>query len=308
MTKLSALLLAIAFAPAAFAMEEQSSPPIGIPQGEDPCRLDLSVKRQVYWNGLYGRGYEAGSSIGYEPAQLAISHSGAACDFFIVISNVDEGLSGPGGRLAYDILDTPGGRSLDSRDPLGSPFTRLSGAFSQDSGTIDEQLFVSIPSGQALRTGSYTGGAILRLYRDGALPELISQVQLPIIVPIAPVLSISSADLGFAKSASISLGNLEAGGRAQIGFVVDTNMPISIRAESENAGTLRHEHGVASIPYRTTVEGQIFDLSAGAASRSIDIAPGVGKNVLIAIDTDPQKGAPAGSYSDTLTLIFSSEG
>ncbi len=291
----------------AFA-EEQASPPIGIPQGETPCDLDLSVKRQIYWNGLYGRGYEAGSSIAFEPAQISVSHSGIACDFFIVISNVSDGLMGPGGRLSYDILDSPGGRSLDSKDPLGSSFTRLSGAFVEDGPSIDEQLFVSVSPGQAVRSGSYDGGPVLRLYRDGAFPELVTQVQLPIVVPVAPVLTISSPDLGASRTASISLGRLEDGGRAEIGFVIDTNIPISLRAESENAGKLRHQNGAAMIPYRTIADGKNFDLSAGAASSSIDITPGSGKNILIGIETDPSGGAPAGSYSDTLTLTFSSEG
>jgi hypothetical protein len=298
-SKIAAFLLLCSFSPSAWSQETDA--------GQAPCDLQISVRKDVFWRGLYGRGYEAAAPVVFEPAEISIRHQGAACSYFVSFSGATTGLQGQNGTLVYDILDSPNGRSLNSVNLQGNALTRIEGTFEAEEAERTIEVFLSVPSRQLVRAGTYQGGPVVHLYRNAALPELVEQVQIPVTVPVAANLSVTSSDFQ-ANRTDVSLGSLEQGGQANLSFHVDANIPVRVRVESLNAGKLRHELGVASIPYNLTLESTKINLSSGGYDKTFDIPVDSGRDIGVDITTDPVKSAPAGNYIDTVTFVFSSDG
>ena len=130
----------------------------------EPCRLELSGDTAIEWRGLYGRGYEVtGQEQDFEALPVTVRHEGAACDYIVVATPLSSGadgvLTGAGDRLSWDLLSTPNGPSLLSRDFLGSLATQIAGRFEAEMGAQPLSLFVTIPPGQFVRGGHYEGSA-----------------------------------------------------------------------------------------------------------------------------------------------------
>lgn len=298
MIDLLAILALVLPIPSAFAQDDHGQ----------TCSLDLDVRGEVSWRGVYGRGYEASSPSIAEPASVVVRHEGSPCAYFVVVSGAQSGLGGPGGSLSFDVLDAPSGRSIASADQMGSSGMRLQGAFREGEEEEQQPIFVSIPPGQNVRGGSYAGVAMISLYEDGAVPRLVRQAPLPVSARVPPTLSVMSPLFGAGRAASVSLGQLSNGARADIDFLVTSNGGVSVRLSSGSGGQLVHQTGLLSLPYRASLAGRRIELSSGPVSQSFPVSPGVSASLPLSIEVDPVPGAAAGSYSDTLTITFSSDG
>lgn len=294
------------------AADPQTAPPplplqpsIPAPDDARPCSLSLDVRGEVAWRGLYGRGYESASPVAYEPAMVSVRHDGAPCAYFVVVTG-DGQLTGSGGSLSYDVLDAPSGRSVVSSDPLGSAGRRIGGTFRTGEDVAQVPVFVSLPPSQPARSGTYSGISRISLYRDGVVPELIQEAPLGVSVPVQPVLSVSSSLAS--RSSSLDLGFIDKGAQASVDFTVVSNVRVAGRIESSGKGTLVHQSGVSSIPYRLTFGGRRVELSVGSAVERFDVVPGSPASLPLIISVESVPGALAGRYSDTLTVTFSSEG
>ena len=299
-TAMIAGLLAIlpATAPAAAQTADDSA--------ATPCRLDVENRGEVAWRGLYGRGYEASSPPTSEPVLLTVRHAGQACRWFVVVHGVEGGLRGAGDTLAYDILDAPAGRSIAARDPLGTLATRRSGAFAGGEDQVQLPLFVALPPSQPVAGGTYTGQAIVSLYRDAGVPELIRQIPLVVSARVPPVVSVSAPAFATARTTTLDLGRLENGAAATVDFTVTANVGVTVTLSSQGRGRLVHATGLTGIPYTATLAGRPADLSATSAALSLPRTT-TPRALPLTITVPAAKGAAAGRYSDTITLTFSAD-
>ena len=277
--------------------------------GVDPCRLDLRLAGQVTWRGTYGRGYEASSADNLEQVNVAVLHEGEACRWFVTADRPVDGAfltSAGGGRLAFDVLQSPSGPSILSDDVEGTTFSRLEGAFASTDGSQALPLFVSIPPGQVVRAGTYSSQIIMRLYRVGnGSPQLVAQAPLPVLAAVPPILSVSSRDFApGALGGSLDLGNLEQGGSKTVGFDVVANSDISITFASAGAGLLRHQFGSLGIPYRVIAGGRSVNLAGVGSVERFTASPGTPLALDLVIVVDPPRQAAAGTYRDELVVTF----
>lgn len=272
-----------------------------------PCSLEMVVGSEISWRGLYGRGYEASSPQTAEPAMLRVRHSGGACRYMVVVSDVVP-LVGQGATLSFDVLDAPSGRSIASSDPSGGPGQRVERLAADGESDETISVYVTIPPSQQVRGGSYSGSALVSLYHADGHPELVSQTPLAISVRVPPSLSVRSDLFSSSRSAFVDLGLLEDGTTTTVDFSVTANVSVSVRVESQTGGMLRHQSGLAGISYSLRLAGTVLDLGGGQASSRLDITPGLSRDVPMLIETQPYQSAPAGRYSDTITVTFSSEG
>jgi len=301
------LVFAIAFCVAAPALGNGPQTGGEGPRSTIPCALGLELRGEVAWRGLYGRGYEASSPSTSEPVSIGVRHAGAGCSYFVVVSGVEQGLSGPGASLAFDVLDEPSGRSISSSSVQGSSLTRLQGSFPEGDEFRPLSLFVTIPPGQNVRGGSYSGRATVSLYRDSSLSELVQQIPLPVSARVPPVLSVRSSIFLSQRSGSIDLGRLDQGADAEVDFSLTTNVATSVRIESANGGKLEHQSGTTSIPYRASMAGRPIDLSSGSDTNRLEVSLGTTVDLPLRILVAPSNGAAAGVYHDTITVTFTAD-
>ncbi len=279
------------------------------------CRLEMRVENSIDWQGLYGRGYEVfEKEESFEVANVTIRHEGAACDWFLTGASETGGgspqLFGPYGTLVYDVLHTPNGPSLLSPDYTGNQFSRLRGRFGAGAGAQQVTLYIAIPPDQYVGGGSYSGQAILRLFRDDlASPELADQSPLGIIAPVASVLKVESMEAGpGVRTLNVDLGNLEPGADRTLDFSVRSNALVRATVQSANRGKLTHRFGAPGIPYRLAIGDRLVDLTGTTTSEPIAEATPTDLPVPFHIAVDPQPGAAAGNYTDTLTITFIVDG
>lgn len=283
-------------------------PSLAEAKSSSPCSLDLENIREISWRGPSGRGYEAAVASLEEPSVISVRHKGDACKFFLVISDPDHELSGPGSSLHFDVLDAPSGRSILSPDAGPLSQRRIPGSFSQGDDEKQQPVFIALPSGQNVRSGSYSGSAVISLYRDEATPELVRQVPLSISARVPPLLSVSSSFFAGSYSSSIDLGRLEKGASALVDFSVTSNTGVAVRLESSNKGQLRHQYGVSSIPYRASLAGRNINLKSQSGKENFSLPTGIASDIPLEIEVDAVPNALAGNYSDIMTITFSAEG
>lgn len=283
---------------------------------EEPCTLKLTVDNSVDWRGLYGRGYEVfedGES--FETVTISVRHQGAACQFVLTAAPLSSGgvnaLTGPGDPLYYDVLKTTSGPSFLSTDFQGTATSRVEGQFSSGRSVQGATMYVSIPANQVVRGGIYSGQVIVRLFRaDNGIQDLVAEVPLVILAPVASVLKIRSDDFPQGiRETSIDLGDLSRATRAAIDFNIMSNAEVAVTFQSANRGHLAHEAGAPGIKYNLAFKGDNIDLSTAAASSRISYMPSrTERAVPIEIVVPTPTGLPAaGQYSDTLMVTFTAE-
>lgn len=279
-----------------------------------PCRLEMEVDGVISWHGPFGRGYEVfAPDETIEVATVSIRHDGGPCRYFLTAApseGSDNVLRGPEDSLRFDVLHQPSGPSLLSPDYSGSQFSRLPGQFGAGMGAHDLMLYVTIPPGQFVAGGTYSGQALLRLFRDDpAGPELADQVPIGVVAPVAAVLEVDSTDAGTGSNAmSVDLGDLSAGADRTLDFTVRSNAPVFARFESANRGMLAHQAGAPGIAYRLSVGGVPVDLQNALAAYQLGRPGSNHLPVPVRITVPPHESAAAGNYEDTLTVVFVVDG
>ncbi len=277
----------------------------------EECRLELRIDNNIEWKGLYGRGYDvfAGEE-SFEIVSLFIRHEGAACDYFLTGIVEDGGgtqtLQGPVGQLAFDVLSQPSGPSVLSQDYFGDQLSRLRGRFPRGAGSQQVTLYVAIPPEQFVRGGTYSGRTVFRLFEEElGSPNLADQDVLGIIVPVASTLRVQSREAGpGGRDLSIDLGNLAQGADRTLDFTITSNAAITTEVASANRGELAHFANAPGIEYRLWMGGRQFDLSQPFARQHLEIPSSTGSALPLRVVVNPQPGAAAGEYSDTLTVTF----
>tara|TARA_R110000787_G_scaffold3020_10_gene12181 strand:+ start:25808 stop:26761 length:954 start_codon:yes stop_codon:yes gene_type:complete len=283
---------------------------------DEPCALELTVDNSVDWRGLYGRGYEVFSEEeSFETVTISVRHQGAACQFVLTASPLSSGgvnaLSGPGDPLYYDVLKTTSGPSFLSTDFQGTATSRIEGKFGTGNSAQGATLYVSIPSNQIVRGGTYSGQVMVRLFRaDSGIQDLVAEAPLAILAPVASVLKIRSDDFPQGiRETSIDLGDLSRATRAAVDFNIMSNADVAVTFQSANRGKLAHEAGAPGISYNLAFKGENIDLSTSASSSRLNYAHGrMERAVPLEIVVPQPSGLPAaGQYNDTLTVTFTAE-
>lgn len=278
------------------------------------CRLEMEVDSAISWHGPFGRGYEVfAPDETIEVATVSIRHEGGPCRYFLTAAPneaSDNTLHGPEGSLRFDILRQPSGPSLLSPDYTGNQFSRLPGQFGAGVGAQEAMLYVTIPPGQFVAGGTYSGQSILRLFRDDpAGPELADQAPVSVVAPVAAVLEVDSMEAGTGSNAmSVDLGDLTAGVDRTLDFTVRSNAPVAARFDSANRGMLAHHARAPGIAYHLSVGGMQVDLQNALATYQIGMPGSAQLPVPLRITVPANVNAAAGNYQDTLTVVFIVDG
>ncbi len=307
---MAAIMLSSANSAPAAAQNDALAP------AEGPCEMELSVDNSVDWRGPYGRGYEVfGNDESFETVNISVRKEGQPCDFFLTATANGAGgqasLEGPDSRLSFDVLKTTNGPSFLSSDLFGSQLSRIEGKFGSGRGGYSGALFVSIPTGQFVRGGKFTGQALIRLFRDGVNgPELVSEAPLAILAPVASVLEVRS-DLfpEGVRETGIDLGDLSVASRRNVDFEISSNADISLTFQSANNGKLAHNAGGPGINYNLMLRGEQLDLAGQPATHQLAYSGNnQSQSVPLEISVPAPHGLPAaGQYNDTLTVTFTAE-
>ena len=277
-----------------------------------PCDLELTGDTSIEWRGLYGRGYEVtGTQQEFETLGVTVRHQGAACDYFLVATpnsaGSDNVLLGAGDRIYWDLLSQTSGPSIVSQDFFGSLDTQLRGSFGAGIGSQPIMLYFTIPPGQFVRGGYYDGQLLVRLFRDdGATPELVSELPVALIAPVASILQVRSDEfVGGARETTIDLGDLTVRSTRTLSFELVSNATVEVGFKSQNRGLLAHEFNAPGIPYDLRLNGSRLSLD-GSARQRLDMTAQDGSSVAeVEIAVSPaQIALPAGLYSDSLTITF----
>lgn len=277
-----------------------------------PCRIELQLASSVDWLGPLGRGYEvfAGGE-SYETVAVEMRHSGATCRYALTGSaasgSVTPHLTSGASSLGFDILSTTNGPSLLSPDYFGTQTSRIEGQFAAGSSVQMVPLLVAIPAGQFVRSGTYQGQALLRVFTaEEGSERLQAEVPLTIATRVASGLEIRSPDFGPGlRETSIDLGDISGAAEREIDFTVRANADVNVSFRSQNGGRLAHAQGAPGIAYQLNVRGIAVDPSAGNAIPMPFREDGAEHDVPIRIEIpNSATGRAAGYYRDTLLVTF----
>lgn len=279
------------------------------------CDLALRVQSNLYWRGIHGRGYQVFDHENViEPVALTVRHSGKPCRFAIVAmpqnaSNVPV-LRGRRTDMQYDVRSTPQGQTVLSLDYFPPPANQITGAFGRGDDSQTFSVYVTVPVGQVVPAGTYTGNAIIRLFEIGDdRPQLSDEELLSVTVPVTPALEVALANAASgARQTSVDLGELTQGSERSVGFTLRSNSDVKITLTSLNRGFLAHDKGAPGIKYRAILDGTPIDLHAPATTRIKWNGGGHFRNVGLDIRVPAvPRGTAAGSYRDTITVNFTAE-
>lgn len=276
----------------------------------EPCRLELATTGSVEWRGLYGRGYDVlEPAESFEPVNVIVRHTGAACRFFLTASAGPGGqqLIGPAGRLTYDILNEPQGRSVLTADYLGTETSRIYGEFGEGAAEEGKALYVAIPADQFVSGGRYHSTALLRAFRMGANgPELAGEAPIAVNTFVPSVAKVNLASLpDGVRETMIDFGDLTVPQTQTFKLQIRTNAEISLSLQSSHGGKLVHDSGFAKVPYMVRMRGQPINMASRLrfgraetmASRQLDLP--------IDLTIAGTSGRlPAGHYSDILLVTI----
>ncbi len=275
----------------------------------EPCRVSLDTGGGQYWRGLSGNGYLPSDPRSAEPAKFSVVHEGDACRVAVVFDVDVQRLSGPGGELAFDILDNPQGRSaLDpSYQSTQTPF--FSGTLGSDNLRTDLMAFFQVDPNQQVRAGSYLGGVsvVLYVFDEAGNASMADQSILSLRVNAIPILSVNSDMIGPSRNAVVDFGDLSVRSVHDVDFNVLTNVPLSVRIESANNGRMRHVKTDAFVSYKVTLDGRPLNLSAGSDEQWLNVPAGSASSINMMLSTDGTDGLAAGIYEDEMTIVFRSE-
>lgn len=283
---------------------------------DGPCEMRLSVDNSVDWRGAYGRGYDVfGDEPSFEVLNLVVEQTGAPCDFFLAASSLASGgaaqLEGPEGGLSFDVLQDTNGPSFLSPDFNGTETSRLTGRFSGGRGAHGASLYVSIPTGQFVRGGTYQGQVMVRLFRQGANgPELVAEAPFAILAEVPPVLKVRLDGEGDEmRGTQIDLGDVSAPQTQRIGFQVAANTDVHVTFASDNHGKLKHSIARQGIAYTILFQGKPIDLTGPNNRTAIDNIFGRdARYAELSINVLPLDREPvAGEYADRLTVTFTAD-
>lgn len=279
------------------------------PQPE-PCQLELATTGSVEWRGLYGRGYDVlEPAEAFEPVTVIVRHTGAACRFFLTASAGPGGqqLVGPAGRLTYDILSEPQGRSVLTADYLGTETSRIYGEFAEGAAEESKALYVAIPVDQFVAGGRYHSTALLRAFRMGASgPELAGEAPLAVTTFVPSVAKANLASLpDGVRETMIDFGDLTVPQTQTLTLQIRTNADISLSLQSSHGGKLVHDAGFAKLPYMVRMRGQPVNLASRLRFGRAETMASRQLELPIDLTIASTRGQlPAGHYSDTLLVTI----
>ena len=117
--------------------------------------------------------------------------------------------------------------------------------------------------------------------------------------------SISNATTSRRRN-SLKLGELIPKKNYRLGLQIRSNTPVSIRVDSDNKGSLRHQSEQTELPYAIELNGQLLQMKQSARIDGLSTIYKDGRTNPINIRlSDFGDKLPAGNYSDILTFHIS---
>lgn len=290
----------------------------GRPQPDPPatesCKLSLNLSSGVYYRGPRSRGYEPFETLRHqERFQVGVEHRGGRCNYVLATTTLSGGAMRSGsGELRYELKEDGGGRDLLSQAFGGDSGTQVRGAFSGGKGADVIHLYLEAPPGQAAPAGEYEDLVIFRVFddEDGQL-HLKDERALRVSTTVGAVVEAAiGADPGSGlRETSVNLGTLSTGLRRPLLFSSRSNTPVDVAFSSANGGQLRHSRSTASVPYGIRISGQRLEVgSAPQVFTPLISQAGQASQHTFEVEVDEVPfGAPAGAYSDRLTLTITAK-
>ena len=237
----------------------------------------------------FGIGINSGGWGSYDQ-RLARGAGGVSVDYQIVDSRYND-------RVVKDLDGDPSGDSL------------LSGRSWW--GKTQVPVTIVVPTGQLVRAGVYSDGLGGNIYTK-TLNNPVQTQPIPTIgvaINVLPYLDIGLVNPGgtfdtSTKKALLDFGVLEEGDRRDVNLLVRANVPYSIRVASDYGGVLHHDAGLGDVPYTLSVNDAPVFLSNHPAlvAHNQTRINAEGEPFHFSFEVGSTKGAPAGDYSDTLTI------
>lgn len=278
-------------------------------EAESGCQLQLDQPSAIFFRGARSRGYSGKDSRHHiERAGLKIRHSGGACGYILQIEPAN-GSYTPEMRSATDTLRfniRAEGRQSGPSDQI----IELHGRFYEGQVIKTAAFEVTVPTGQSVSAGNYSGDLTATLFLDNdGIREFISSGPLYVTTNVEPRVSASIGQDAYAgvQSANFDFGQLRSGKQKSINFAVDANTNYQVAFKSLNQGQLIHEYSSASLAYQVTIDGKALQrelltdgtpVLRGQQSTRHDVGIEIIGNTATAL---------AGNYSDLLTIVISAE-
>ena len=281
---------------------------LGVSTAEAACNAKLERIETAAWS--QSGGYDAFDAVGYADQfgfeVLHLDKDGEPCE---VVATVEAGaggsLDGPGrDKLAYDIR-------TDANLPSGS-------------GTVTFRLdlepgerrrvayFIFLPPGQFVGSGAYDGQLTITLAEDlGGTLETEDRHDVPVRATAGSGARISFVG-AVGRRQTVDFGELTDGKSSPPVFLdVRSTADYEIRLTSEEGGKLvqRADGKTWSVPYRTTIDGDIVDLEKAASKGRRFSGPTdpAGDRMPLGFRLGSIGNQRAGSYRDRITIeIFPS--
>ena len=280
---------------------------IGVSTANAACDVKLERLDTASWS--RSGGYDAFDSVGYADQfgfeVIHLDKDGDPCE---VVATIDAAggarLDGPGGdKLAYDIrtdANLPSGGGLTFRLDL-EPGERRRVVY-----------FIFLPPGQFVGSGAYDGRLAINLAEDlnGTL-EAEDRRDVPVRATVGSGARISFVG-AVGRRQTVDFGELTDGkSSAPVFLDVRSTADYEIRLSSEEGGKLvqRADGKTWSVPYRTTLDGDIVDLekTASTGRRFSGPTDPAGHRMPLGFRLGPVGNQRAGSYRDRITIdIFPS--
>ena len=305
--------LALIFADAAWAQDDMSLSPVsmaapGAQSAADSCQLRLAPTPAIWYRGARSRGYEGNSDRFHtELGAVAIEHRGESCTYIVRIepdTGAGQAVLRSGSNTLNFQIDPAGRDTVQSVNVVEVP-----GSIPRGQPQRQANFQISIPPGQHVPAGQYTGRLMVSLFdsRDGG-QELVTRQTVDVVTQVAPsvVASFGSDAQAGIKSMDVGFGTLMKGQEKSLEFSVAANTPYSIDLLSENAGQLRHEFTSNGIAYDLRIDGQLVQPAAGTETTILQGSTSSQHSLDFMIRTDTAL-ALAGKYSDRLTLIIAAD-
>lgn len=274
---------------------------------ENPCTLAFERLEPLVWRATPGGRYDPLDTFEHrQRVDVVVRGRGEGCSFTV-------GLAAPLGGGSR--------RILGSRDPLlfvvasesGQPLrdlpdapnaALLTGDIEAGGGRATVAFEWTLPAGQAVQPGRYSGDMTFSLY-NGRPPE--ARLSLQQVVSLSVEVA-SSVEL-LVPMATWSLGELTTGARRSVQIGLRGNAATRLSITSSSGGRLVSTlvGADSSIPYSVRLDGHANLLTPGVWERQLSPSSSLEREVELEVELGSTQGVAAGAYADTLTLTVAAE-
>jgi hypothetical protein len=222
---------------------------------------------------------------------------------------------GPDGEVRYDIRwNRDSGRTVfvsGAEQPNATNGALIEFGAGRRNDLVNENFRIRVPAGQGIGAGDYYQPLELRFICYAGTEEVDRNIQTG--AQVAVNLRVPERITTFIGSAGLQRGRIDFGeidGSIQtlirsISVTTQSTIPYDIRVRTDRGALKRYDRDDAAVPYSLKFSGlPIADRSVIVCDRTP--APGGRQqNLQVELDGQRVRQAPAGRYSDVVTLTFS---